>query len=77
MHRECQDHEWVVFTTFLDESSIGVQCSKCGLVGRIVDPIMSEWEQAFFAVSSQYAWHAPERVTDLRDVGRWYVERVG
>jgi len=76
MHHTCKVHDWVVFAAFLDESTIGVQCAKCGLVGRVVDPVLAEWEQAFYAPSCQYAWHFPERVTALRQDTHWYVPRI-
>jgi len=66
---EVQDHEheWVVFSTALQEGCIMVQCVQCGLHGTVVDPTREEWSAAFCAPSKPYRWPDYSRVTVMQN----------
>jgi len=73
---EC-DHEWVVFSTALNEGCLMVQCVICGAHGSVDDPAADEWNEAFYAPSNPYRWMDYERV-NIRGVlppDKWYVGR--
>ena len=59
---EC-DHEWVVFSTALQEVCLLVQCVQCGAIGTVASPSKAEWSEAFHAPSRPYRWNDPSRVT--------------
>ena len=62
--RGCNGHEWFVFTTFLSEVWIGVQCINCGVLGAVKEPTKTEWGEAFHAPGNPYRWsHGDDRVT--------------
>lgn len=45
----CQKHEWVVFSTVLEQSWLMLQCVNCGLHATVDDPSKEEWSEAFHA----------------------------
>jgi hypothetical protein len=55
------NHDWHVFSTILDKSSLLVRC-ECGAVGVVEDPSKAEWNKAFHAPSHPYQWGEPDRV---------------
>jgi hypothetical protein len=55
-------HDWVVFSTALEEGWLMAQCVGCGLHGAIEDPTKEEWIAAFHAPSRPYRWAVEERV---------------
>jgi hypothetical protein len=71
----CQ-HEWVVFSTALQEVCLMVECVKCGVFGTVDDPTKDEWRRASSASSRPYGWAANERVTVRGTPGMRHVERV-
>ena len=74
---EC-DHEWVVFSTALNEICLLVQCVQCGAVRTVDSPSKAEWSEAFHAPSRPYRWHDASRVT-IRETrsGTFYVVKAG
>jgi hypothetical protein len=56
-------HEWVVFSTALQEVCLMVVCVNCGVNGTVNDPSEDEWRRAFRAPSQPFKWDAKERVT--------------
>jgi len=58
----CNDHEWVVFSTALDEGCLMLQCVKCGLHATVNDRSKKEWSKAYHAPSKPYRWHDETRV---------------
>ena len=56
------DHEWMVYSTVLNEGWLELHCDKCALVGTVIDPSKEEWQQAFSAPSEPYQWHDNSRV---------------
>jgi hypothetical protein len=56
-------HEWVVFSTALDQGWLMVQCVTCGAMGTVNDPTEEEWAAAFHAPSTPYRWDDNSRVT--------------
>jgi hypothetical protein len=67
MHREtekqaCHAHEWVVFSTALEEHWLMLQCIGCGWHGVVEAPSAREWSQAFRAPSRPYRWYDEARV---------------
>lgn len=55
-------HEWVVFSTALQDGSLMVQCVKCGEMGTVHDHSKEEWGKAFHAPSHPYLWTNDSRV---------------
>ena len=55
-------HEWVVYSTALEEGWLMLQCVECGLMGTIENPSKEEWSQAFHASSRPYPWSDEGRV---------------
>src|ERR1051325_1475738 len=55
-------HEWVVFSTALQECCLMLQCVECGLMGTVDDPTKEEWSKAFHAPSRPYRWDDESRV---------------
>lgn len=70
----CHEHEWVVFSTALQEGWLMVQCVECGLHGTVNDPTKEEWAAAFHSPSKPYRWADSSRVT-VRQSGPRYVAR--
>lgn len=70
------DHEWVVFSTALQQVCLMVECAKCGAFGTVDDPTKDEWRRAFRASSQPYGWGANERVTVRGTPGMRHVEKV-
>lgn len=69
------DHEWVVFSTAINDGCLMVQCVNCGAHGSVDDPTEEEWSEAFYAPSHPYRWMDDERV-NIRGVlpsDKWYV----
>jgi hypothetical protein len=58
----CEKHEWVVFSSAIDENWLMLQCVCCGLHGTVRDPSLREWSKAFRAPSRPYRWTAEGRV---------------
>jgi hypothetical protein len=58
----CDNHEWVVFSTALDEGCLLLQCVNCGLHATVDDPSKKEWSKAFHAPSNPYRWRDEARV---------------
>lgn len=56
------EHEWVVFSTFVEDGSLFVQCVDCGAAGTVDDPSRKEWKRAFHAPSRPYRWHDETRI---------------
>ena len=63
----CQNHEWVVFSTALEEGWLMLQCVNCGLHATVDDPSKKEWSQAYDAPSKPYRWHDATRVVLHRE----------
>jgi hypothetical protein len=57
------NHNWVVFSTALEEGWLMVQCLTCAAGGTVDDPSAAEWRAAFHAPSRPYRWTYPARVT--------------
>jgi hypothetical protein len=45
------DHEWVVYSTAMQEGWLMVQCVECLALGTIDEPSEEEWSAAFHAPS--------------------------
>jgi hypothetical protein len=73
----CQTHEWVVYSTALNQGWLLLQCVECGLHGTIENPSKEEWEKAFFAPSKPYRWHDETRVVMRSEsqAGEPYVQK--
>jgi hypothetical protein len=56
------EHEWVVFSTALQEGLLMLQCVECGAMGTVDDPTREEWAEAFHAPSRPYRWTEEARV---------------
>lgn len=74
---KCLKHEWVVFSTALEEGWLMLQCVECGLNATVDDPSMEEWAQAFHARSKPYRWHDENRVVthEEKPPGQLYVQK--
>jgi hypothetical protein len=58
----CEQHEFVVFSTELSKARLLVQCVKCQIVGAVADPTESEWSKSFQAPTHPFRWTDSERV---------------
>jgi hypothetical protein len=58
----CENHEWVVYSTALEQRRLLLQCDTCGLHATVDDPTKEEWSAAFQAPSKPYRWHEEARV---------------
>jgi hypothetical protein len=58
----CNTHEWAVFSTFVEDRALFVQCVECGASGTVDDPSKNEWKRAFHAPSRPYRWHDESRI---------------
>jgi hypothetical protein len=56
------EHEWVVFSTAIEDACLMLQCVECRLMGTVDDPTEEEWEDAFHAPSMPYRWSDEARV---------------
>ena len=70
----CQQHEWVVFSTALEDRCLMVQCVECGSHGAVQKPTKKEWSKAHHAPSQPYRWPEDGRV-DVRGRSQLYVVR--
>lgn len=61
-NRPCKNHEWVVFSTAINEGWLMLQCVECGLHATVGDSSKKEWSKAFHAPSKPYRWHEENRV---------------
>ena len=75
----CHGHEWVVYSTALQEGWLMLQCVGCGWGAVVTDPSLAEWSEAFYAPSRPYRWHDESRVrvTRTRPDGLFYVMHAG
>ena len=71
----CTTHEWVVFSTALEQNCLMVQCVECGAMGTVDDPSAEEWAEAFHSPSRPYRWHDDLRVA-VRGRQRLHVVRA-
>lgn len=58
----CKDHEWVVFSTAMNDGCLMLQCVQCGLHATVDDPSKEEWSKAYHAPSKPYRWRDETRV---------------
>jgi hypothetical protein len=73
----CKEHEWVVFSTVLNEGWLMLQCVNCGLHATVDDPSTEEWSKAFHAPSQPYRWRDGSRVVTHHEhsADRRYVQK--
>jgi hypothetical protein len=73
----CDNHEWVVFSTVLEQAWLMLQCVICGLHATVDDPSKQEWSEAFQAPSKPYRWHEEGRVVIHQEhpTDRRYVQK--
>lgn len=69
-------HEWVVFSTAINDGYVIVQCCKCDTVGAIENPTKEEWADAYDAPSHPYHWSDNDRVTKQKPCSFRYVEKI-
>lgn len=50
-------HDWLVFTTYVQDVCIGVFCRRCGADGIVQRPTKADWKRAFYAPTNPYRWH--------------------
>jgi hypothetical protein len=55
-------HEWVVFSTAIEDGFLMLQCVDCGLMATVDDPSEVEWSEAFHAPSRPYRWADESRL---------------
>ncbi len=60
--KRCHAHEWVVFSTALQERLLMLRCVECGAMATVHDPTEVEWSEAFHAPSRPYKWTDEARV---------------
>jgi hypothetical protein len=68
-------HEWVVFSTAIEDGCLMLQCVECGLMGTVDDPTREEWADAFHSPSRPYRWSDEARVR-LHGKGPFHVVRA-
>jgi hypothetical protein len=74
MKKACE-HEWVVFSTAMEEGWLMVQCVRCIAHGTVDDQTPEEWDRAYTAPSKPYRWLDGARVTrHPENDGAIYVE---
>jgi len=56
------EHEWMVYSTAINQGCLELQCTKCALVGSVNDPTEDEWERAYYADEGPYPWKEIDRV---------------
>lgn len=69
------DHEWVVYSTALEDKCLLLQCVECGLAGTVDKPTRKEWKKAFHAPSKPYRWKDTKRI-HVRKHARLHVVRA-
>src|SRR5262249_18063558 len=55
-------HEWVVYSTALEDRCLMLQCVECGALGTVDDPTKEEWRKGYYAPSRPYRWTHEARV---------------
>src|SRR5690349_11366664 len=73
---EC-NHEWVVFSTALQDVCLMLECVSCGALGTVDDPSEEEWGEAFHAPDEPYGWPDKARVTIRGVPGYRHVYKAG
>lgn len=58
----CDEHEYVVFSTALEQGCLMLQCVECGLHATVEDPSKEEWSKGVRAPSKPYRWRDETRV---------------
>lgn len=59
---DCNEHEWVVFSTAINDGVLMLQCVDCGKNAIVSDPTLEEWSEAFTAPTQPYRWRDQGRV---------------
>ena len=73
-----EDHDWLVFTTYLQDILIGVFCRRCGCDGVIQKPTRADWDRAYDAPSRPYPWRCGHLVRFInRRLDVWREELAG
>ncbi len=49
-------HDWVVFTTYVEDVALGLFCRRCGCDGVVQYPRRADWVRASDAPSKPYRW---------------------
>lgn len=62
-------HEWVVFSTALQDRALMLECVSCRAFGVVKDPSSEEWAAGYHAPSAPYRWAENDRVTVIREGG--------
>jgi hypothetical protein len=77
LDKQC-DHEWVVFSTAIQDVCLMLQCVICGAHGSVDDPTAEEWSEAYHAPSHPYLWTANDRVNvqSVLPPDIWYVRKA-
>jgi hypothetical protein len=65
----CKNHEWVVFSTAVDDGCLMLQCVGCNAYATIRDPSKKEWSKAYHAHSTPYRWHDERRLVIEQENG--------
>jgi hypothetical protein len=60
-------HEWVVFSTALQQRGLMLECAGCHAGGLVKDPSDEEWAEACHAPGHPYRWEFNERVRLIPD----------
>ena len=60
----CDEHEWVVYSTAINNGWLMLQCVTCGLHGVVTDPTEEEWAVAFNAPTHPYVWTDCDRIAE-------------
>ena len=69
-------HEWVVFSSALQEHWLMLQCVECGVMGTVEDPSAYEWKRAGKASMRPFRWSDDKRVV-VRETASLYIVRSG
>ncbi len=68
-------HIWMLFTTYVQDRSMGVMCKRCGCDGIVGDPTAKEWKRAYHAPGRPYIFSQPGRVRFINNRTRiWHDE---
>jgi hypothetical protein len=68
-------HIWMVFTTYVQDKTMGVMCKRCGCDGIVKDPTSKEWKRAYSAPSHPYVFSQPGRVRFINNRSQdWHDE---
>ena len=57
-------HNWVVYSTAIQEQCLELRCERCALLGSVDDPTPQEWERAYDAPENPYPWSDNSRVSE-------------